>query len=289
MQHPFQGADPNGRDLDLWRKVEDALWRESLYRVQGGNSVAFEVDDGAVTLWGHVTSAMLRIQIERWVQAVRGVRAVINDLIADSDLTIEVARALGQDRVTQPHQIRVGAHQGWINLAGEVPSAAVQAATEAVAASVSRVRGILTLPRVSGGKRVPGRRPLQPLPGQSVYASDGPAGRIEQVVVNPLNRLVSQVVVGTNFELGRRMIRYQVVVPAEALLHVNDGGVFLADSLKTLASRPGLDADGFQKPGFLWQPPFPYAPGTLWWPAQPVHYLLPTRPAEVGAKRVNVA
>jgi osmotically-inducible protein OsmY len=276
-------------DQGVLQNVEDALWRQSLYRVSGRHSLGIDVSQGVVTLRGHVTSPMLLAQILNWVKAVPGVRGVVNELVADSDPTIEVAQALAHDRLTRPLPIRVGAHQGWIHLAGEVPTHEAQAGAEAVAASVARVRGVLTLPRVSGKKPAAGRRPLQPLPGQEVYASDGTAGRVSHVVINPLNRLVSHVVVNTGFALGQRVIRQQAVVPAEALLRVTDGGVFVADTLEALAARPIFQPQEFQRPGWQWVPPYPYDPGSVLWPAQPMYYILPVKPAKELAERVEAA
>jgi len=108
--------------VDILSNVEKALWREELYRVAGRNSIGFEVSDGHVTLRGHVVSPMLRSQMAEWVQAAPGVKSVSNELVADADLKIEVAQALGRDPATRPHVIRVGAHAGWTHLGGEVPT-----------------------------------------------------------------------------------------------------------------------------------------------------------------------
>jgi osmotically-inducible protein OsmY len=264
-------------DMDILSNVEKALWREDLYRVAGRNSIRFEVSEGHVTLRGHVTSPMLRSQFAVWAQAAPGVKSVSNELVADADLTIEVAQALGRNPATRPHVIHVGAHDGWIHLGGEVPSAEVAAAAEAVAATVPHVRGVLTLPRVVGERPPRARRPIQPRPGQPVYATDGKAGSVAQVIVDPLNRLVSHIVVNTNFELGGRTIRRQVLVPAKALSHVSAGGVFVADTLETVVARPDFRVDDFEAPRWQWQPPFPYNWGDLLWPAQPVRYVLPLK------------
>jgi hypothetical protein len=104
-----RSVNRSAHDEDVRQNVEDALWRETLYRVRGRNSVDFEVRQGMVMLRGHVSSRMSRVQIADWVRIVPGVGLVVNDLVADADLEIEVAQALGDDLITRPHHIRVGA------------------------------------------------------------------------------------------------------------------------------------------------------------------------------------
>jgi osmotically-inducible protein OsmY len=275
-------------DLDVLSNVEQALWREELYRVAGRNSIGFEVREGHVTLRGHVVSPMLRSQMAEWAQAAPGVKSVSNELVADADLTIEVAQALGDDPATRPYLIHVGAHAGWVHLGGEVPTTEAQAAAEAVAASVPRVRGVLTLPRVVGAKPPRARRPHQPLAGQAVYASDGSAGRVARVVINPLNRLVSHIVIDSHIELNDRLIRRPIVVPAEALLRVTDGGVFVSDALAELVLRPSFEPESFQRPGWQWQPPYPSSWSQVLWPAQPMYYRLPQK-AETRVEQLSGA
>lgn len=282
----------NGRqplsDLDILSNVEKALWREELYRVAGRNSIGFEVSEGHITLRGHVFSPMLRTQMAEWAQAAPGVKSVSNELVADADLQIEVAQALGRDPTTRPHVIHVGAHAGWIHLGGVVPTVEAQAAAEAVAASVSQVRGVLTLPRVGGEQPRRARRPHQPLAGQAVYASDGSAGRVARVVINPLNRLVSHIVIDSSIERDEQVIRRPIVVPAEALLRVTDGGVFVSETLAEMVARPSYEPESFQRPGWQWQPPYPYSWDQVLWPAQPMYYLLP-QTAEARVEQLSGA
>jgi osmotically-inducible protein OsmY len=271
----------NLTDLDIARHVEDALWREDRYRVGSRNSISYKVSQGQVTLTGHVSSPMLRTQIAGWVQGALGVHSVSNELVADADLKVEVAQALGRDHLTRPFMIRVGSSDGWIQLAGEVPTAEVQAMAEAAAAAVPHVRGVLTLPRVTGERLPRARRPHQPLPGQPVYASNGRAGSVAHVIVDPLNRLVSHIVVNTDLELGGRTIRRHILIPAKALTHVSAGGVFVADTLETVVARPDFRADEFEAPGWHWLPPFPYNWGDVLWPAQPLRVILPQKQVAV--------
>ncbi|MBW3607732.1 MAG: BON domain-containing protein, partial [Actinobacteria bacterium] len=65
-----------------------------------------------------------------------------NELVADDDLEIAVAEALGRDPRTRRQRIQVDAFQGIVHLRGEVPTGEVLAAAEEVAAAVHGVRSV---------------------------------------------------------------------------------------------------------------------------------------------------
>jgi osmotically-inducible protein OsmY len=253
-------------DLDLLAEVEEALWKDPVIRALDRNSLSVEVSDGAVFLSGHVASTVQCRRVEAVVWEVPAVLAVHNGLVADLELATAVAQALAEDPRTLRHVIRVGAYHGWIRMSGDVPESVAYAA-EAVAARVPHVRGIIGLPQASanrqGGKK---RYPFQPLLGSEVFASDGLTGTVNQVVINPRNRLVSHIAVLTRLMSGDPRPQRQVVVPVEALDLVTEGGVFLQESAKELAARPAFDEADFPQAAPDWVPPFPYQPGTVRWP-----------------------
>lgn len=256
-------------DEDLLAAVDQTLWRDDVYRVLDRNSLRLEVHDGEVFLFGHVVTRAQSARLGALAEAVPGVRAVRNDLTADPDLVVEVAQALANDDQTASEFIGVGAHHGWIQLSGEVGSCAAQAAAEHVAASVARVRGVLSGPRVAGGGacRRPGR-PLQPELGSAVYAADGTAGRVSQVMLSPHTRLVTHIAVSARLDLGRRVAQGEYLLPVEALTHANESGVFLEDTLAVLAARPAFWAEAYPLAAPDWQPPFPYVPASVRWPTE---------------------
>jgi osmotically-inducible protein OsmY len=254
-------------DQDIQADVWAWLEQDDTTRALELSALDLEVHDNEVFLFGHVNGVMHRKHVAELVKGVRGVKAVHNELIADSDLVTEVAQALAADPRTRQYQIRVGAFHGWINLSGAVPNPETRTTVETVAARVAHVRGVLTLPSVvsEGAPREEKRRALQPSLGTMVYATDGPAGHVTQIIISPQNRLVSHIVVAVDAEVDRRSRRGQWVVPSEALAHVTGSGIFLSDSLSQLVARPTFLEANFPFAPLDWQPPFPYAPGTVRW------------------------
>lgn len=264
---PEQHLDRPDEDVraDVWAR----LWQDPTTRALERSALKLEVHNAEVFLAGHVTTVTHRRQMAELASRARGVKAVHNLLVADPDLVIEVAQALAADARTRPYIIPVGAFHGWIHLAGEVPDVETRAAVEQVAARVARVRGVLALPHLPQARihHIESGRPLQPRLGEVVYAKDGPAGQVAQVVISPQNRLVSHIVVAGHLEVNRQSRRGQWIVPVEALVRVNEGGVFLFETLDVLMTRSAFDEAAFPPAPADWPPPFPYASGTVRWPS----------------------
>lgn len=254
-------------DGDILAGVYDALWEAVGHRSSEYGDMEVAVQAGAVVLRGHVRSGMHKRDAEQRVEAVRGVKGLHSELVADSDREIEVAQALAANPHTRPYILHVGASEGWIQLGGQVPDAQVRAEAETVAAGVPTVRGVLSLPHVSGERTNGHRRALQPRVGASVYADDGEIGKVAGIVINPRNRLVSHIVVEAHLDLGRQEeVRGQFVIPAEAIRMTTSTGTTLHDSIKDVNARPRfVEADLAPTPAD-WQPPFPYSPDTVRWP-----------------------
>ncbi len=257
-------------DEDIRAEVWTRLWHDDITRALERTAIDLEVHDNEVFLLGHVTNVAHQQHLAELAREVPGVNVVHNEIVADRTLVTEVAQALASDPRTRSYLIPVGAFHGWIHLNGEVPDLKARAMVETVAAGVSHARGILTLPYLpqEHGHQEENGRPLQPRLSEAVYAQDGPAGRVAQVVINPRNRLVSHIVVNANLEIDWRPIHGQWIVPVKALARVNESGVFLLDTLGVLAARPTFHEADFPIAPFEWQPPFPYAPGTVRWPSE---------------------
>jgi osmotically-inducible protein OsmY len=253
-------------DEDVLDDIEAALWKDPDLRSLDWTSLAITVQDGQVLLRGHVAQLSHPGKIESIAARVPGVVVVHNHLVADRTLITQVAQALASDRHTRAYPIRVGAFHGWIHLSGEAPEEVARAAEEA-AAWVPDVRGVLEAPHLMGyRRRHEKRRPIQPAPGAPVYTADGLAGKVSEVVISPRNKLVTHVVTLARFEVKGEQVQADYVVPVEAIDLVSTSGVFLEETLETLAGLPVLSASHFPPAPADWRPPFPYEPGTVRWP-----------------------
>ena len=91
--------------------------------------IGISVNDGIVTLSGHVSSYREKYVAERSAKRVYGVKAVANELDVklpgssqrtDSDIAEAAVNALKSNFSVPPHKITVTVSKGWIKLEGEV-------------------------------------------------------------------------------------------------------------------------------------------------------------------------
>ncbi len=269
--HYEKGQQQQRKDAGIQAEVWMTLWKADDLRSLEINSMDVKVREGEVWLIGHVVNAYHRRLAENLVRTVSGVSTVHNELVADTDLVLDVAQALAADSRTHPYIIPVGVSHGWVQLGGEVPTLEARLIAEEVAASVPAVRGVLTLPHL------PGKTDLtcvetgkinclvQPKIGDRVYAEDGPAGKVAEVIINPRNRLVSHIAVDANYEINGRSVNGKFVVPACAIKAAPEGSLFLTDSLSELAARPVFREEDFPMVPTQWRPPYPYDLGVIRW------------------------
>ncbi|WP_342643923.1 BON domain-containing protein [Rhodoligotrophos ferricapiens] len=114
-------------DLKLRNDILDELEFEP--SINAAN-IGVAVSNGIVTLSGHVASYAEKLQVEKVVRRVRGVRAIAEEIevrypsdksVTDDDLARRAADALRWD-VTVPHQqIELVVENGLVRLLGEVP------------------------------------------------------------------------------------------------------------------------------------------------------------------------
>ncbi len=245
-------------------EVEAALWDEAPLRWLALPVMRVEVRDGVVTLRGHVVNRGHRALAAAVARRVLGVLAVRNELVADDDLAVAVAAALGHDPRTRGQRIRVEAFQGIVHLRGEVPSGAVLAAAEEVAAGVPGVRSVANLLVAPDATAAPPRVLLPPV-GVPVYATDGEVGRVEAVIISPRTRRVTGLVVDGAFPPDwaappdTPVTRRRVVVPAELIERGTPGGVDLRLDAARVARLPEYREEDYVLPDPAWQPPLEYA------------------------------
>ncbi len=257
-------------DGELATAVDEALRSDDFLRYTDYEQIASAVQDGIVMLQGHVETRMNRVRADEAVRSVAGVLGVDNRLVADDDLVIAVAQALGGSGLTRLERISVHAWNGFVSLTGEVSTAAVRDAAEAAAASVPQVRGVsnyLVAPGMVVDREE--QRPSQPSLRGGVYAADMLLGYVERVIVDPHSRRVTAFVTRGDFPCARRPVTYfppddgstqerRVVIPIRAVRHETPGSVMLKISGAEAAQYPDFDPADFVPVSASWQPPFPY-------------------------------
>jgi osmotically-inducible protein OsmY len=265
----------DGLLADIW----DALRQEDAIRSLDLNSLSIEVKDGEAYLNGHLSEKNNLLLVESVAHSIPGVVAVHNNLVADYDLTIQVAQALARDDRLHNFILPVNTCHGWIYLGGEVPTRELQHIVEEVAGKVPGVRGVITLPVVAGESPTPPKRALQPCIGAVVYGRDGEVGVVTQVVIRHQDRLVTHVVVRFNEIKDTNLVAQACVVPVTAIDLVKNGSLFLQRNGPSLNVYPALDPDDYPLAPFTWKAPYPYTAGEVLWSLKQLYEVPDTPPA----------
>jgi osmotically-inducible protein OsmY len=247
---------------DIWQ----ALWKEETIRAIDNQDVSVDIERGQVCLSGHISKEYNNQRMEEIAWSIPGVVAVHNHLVNDHDLSIQVAQTLGNDGCTRPYVLPVSCFHGWVMLGGRVPNRDIQRDAEATAASVSAVRGVILLPDIQGEPAEPPRNTHQPGIGVRVYGEDQIEGTIFQVVINPQNRIATHAIVRVKYTSDGRHTWCDYLVPVESMQVVNEGGIFLNHGANGINQFPVFNPASYSFAPLTWQPPYPYAVGSVRWP-----------------------
>jgi osmotically-inducible protein OsmY len=146
-------------DSELQRYVLDELrWEPSVDAAH----IGVAVNDGIVTLTGHVVSYAERYAAEKAAKRVYGVKAVANEIEVklpgssqrtDTDIAAAVVNALKSHLSVPADRIKVTVTKGWVKLEGEVDWQYQRIAAENAVRYLTGVTGVSNLitvkPRVS--------------------------------------------------------------------------------------------------------------------------------------------
>lgn len=142
-------------DLKLQQQVIDALEFEPSVKAA---HIGVSVRDGVVELSGHVESFVEKFAAERTARAVKGVKAVAQELevrlpsdkkLSDEEIAARVLRLLNWD-VSVPHdRITVKVEHGIVTLSGEVDWQFQRAEAEYDVRKLSGVRSVINDVRVA--------------------------------------------------------------------------------------------------------------------------------------------
>lgn len=116
--------------------------------------IGVAVEDGVVTLSGHVSSYAQKIAAEKAIQRVHGVRAVAEELqvrypndkkVADDEIAQRALAIIAWDATVPDNQVKVKVEKGWVTLSGEVGWQYQRSAAEQAVRKLSGVRGVTNL------------------------------------------------------------------------------------------------------------------------------------------------
>ena len=138
---------PYRPDADLQDDVHSALWNYARLRVDL-RAVQLRVIDGEVWLTGHVSSTLNRRVMSELLEGIKGLVAIHNELVADSDLAIEISRALADDPRTHGQRFGVYPNLGKVYLRGKTKSPEAAQVAQEIAAGVNHGQTIINELRI---------------------------------------------------------------------------------------------------------------------------------------------
>lgn len=110
--------------------------------------IGVAVEDGIVTLTGHVPTYAQKVTAENLVRHVRGVRGIAEEIevrpagsnmTADDEVAKRAANMIGWNTAIPANAVQVSVHKGWVTLTGEVEW---QYQKEAAAKTVRALAGV---------------------------------------------------------------------------------------------------------------------------------------------------
>jgi len=267
-----------GKSLDSTQKADAAikdaiyrsLWKDSVLRAIEYYEIDVHVKNGVAHLSGHIVGATSQIRIMNAIRTIPGVMSIRNELVLDDKLTLEVASSLSQIEHTYDCKFFTGASHGVISLNGNVRDEDVKLLTEKCAADNPGVRGVINNIRVAGVEQVMQSQPfLQPAIGAAIYFLDGISGVIKQVIINPDNRLVTQLTIQGQLSSHKQNTNAQpadpnptleltVVIPMNLIRYMTTSSGFLTIRSTETTQYQDFNRSYFASPLLDWTPPHPY-------------------------------
>jgi osmotically-inducible protein OsmY len=116
--------------------------------------IGVAVEDGVVTLTGHVRSYAEKLTAELLTQRIRGVRAVAEEIkvrfpedkkTADDEIARRALSIIAWDTTIPDDTIKLKVQKGWITLSGEVEWHFQRAAAESAIRRLTGVAGVINL------------------------------------------------------------------------------------------------------------------------------------------------
>lgn len=269
-QDEFKSLPDERPDSKLVSEVELALWDDGILHGIEYPRMDISARCGVIVLEGFVPYLGLKTRVEDIVHSVPGVLGIINDLVSDLDLKIAALTAVTRDPYDHEDRIFIVSHNGFIHLSGEVSSMEARLAAEVRAGNVPQIRGVLNSLRVPGSQvAFKEQIALQPRIGAIVHTREGELGVIQQVIINPINRLVVAMIVNGQFSdpkekkksflsNKRALAQHTIVIPIEAVAQESVTAVSLEISGREASRFENFNPQFITVPDADWQPPYPY-------------------------------
>jgi osmotically-inducible protein OsmY len=136
-------------DKQLRQAIMDEL--EFDPRIEAAN-IGVAVDDGIVTLSGHVSSYVEKVAAEKAARRVKGVRALAEELAvrypsdkktADDEIAKRAVKILEWYDLVPQHALQVTVQRGWIVLSGDVMWQYQRKAAENAVRKLSGIEGVV--------------------------------------------------------------------------------------------------------------------------------------------------
>jgi osmotically-inducible protein OsmY len=166
-------CDGNPRAMEIWRAsamehgemsakqlrtdILDALdWEPSIE----APNIGVAVDNGVVTLTGHVQTLAQKVKAEEVVKRIRGVRGIAQEIEvrlpqsvspADDDIARRALSMLDWDVFVPEGAVQLRVQQGWVTLSGQVDREYQRKAAEEDVRKLGGVLGITNLITIQGG------------------------------------------------------------------------------------------------------------------------------------------
>jgi osmotically-inducible protein OsmY len=272
IEHRNTPSPAEKKDAALKENIASTLGRDVVLRALDYSDIDVRVNNGVVTLNGHIMSSNSQNRVNHAIRAIPGIVEIINNLITDDKLTLDVAAALGSLEHTYGCKFFTGASHGVVSLNGTVENKDIRLLAEKCASDTPNTRGVVNNIQVSGSKLESQNLPfLQPAIGETIYFLDWVSGIVKQVIINPDNRRVIAMIIQWKFP-GQRdelttsedgkahSLERLVTVPMDAVRYLTRVSGFLSINSNEWDRYLDFDPGRFIVPDKDWVPPYPYCP-----------------------------
>lgn len=259
-------------DMELKASVHHALYEDAFL---GYYEIGVYVKNGIVYLNGHIMGVTSLRRVNNILQSIPGIVGIKSNLVLDDKLILEVAQSLGALEHRYACKFFVDASNGVISLNGIVSDGNVKLLAEQCVAANRQVRGVVNQVCVTGIEPTL-KTPLflQPAIGAIIYFLDGVFGMIKQVVINPDNRCVIQVIIQGQLSEQKQnlmaltnnqaeILEKTIIIPVNLIRYLTANSGFLTIKSTETTCYKDFNPLHFTTPSVNWVPPYPYGPNDV--------------------------